>query len=147
MGKTENILTKEFFKKVINKAIREAGPKYTHSLEKNAPNLAIEELFFAFEILGRIKKLYAYLKPLAEELEKESHLNYSLHKLIYMRKDLLDRVLQDKKRYLIWGVWGERRYKAKENAGLDEFARKHQSYKVFQRIVTYRDIIAEREAA
>lgn len=72
---------------------------------------------------------------------------HTFHKLIYMRKDLLDRVLQNKERDLIWGVWGERRYKAKENAGLDEFAKKHQSYKVFQRIVTYRDIIAEREAA
>lgn len=63
------------------------------------------------------------------------------HKLIYMRKDLLDKILKDKEFDLIWGIWGERRYKAKGNAGLDEFAKKHQSYKVFQRVLTYRDII------
>lgn len=67
---------------------------------------------------------------------------HTFHKLIYIRKDLLDSVLQDKELDLIWGIWGERRYKAKENAGLHEFAEKHQSYKVFQSIVTYRDIIA-----
>jgi hypothetical protein len=72
---------------------------------------------------------------------------HTFHKLIYIRKDLLDRVLQDKGLDLIWGIWGERRYRDKENAGLQEFAQKNQSYKVFQRIDTYRDIMARREAA
>ena len=71
---------------------------------------------------------------------------HTFHELIYLRKDLLDRVLQDKGLDLIWGIWGERRYKAKENAGLDEFAKKYQSYKVFQSIVAYRDIIAGEKA-
>lgn len=72
---------------------------------------------------------------------------HTFHKLIYIRKDLLDKVLQDRGLDLIWGIWGERRYRDKENAGLREFSKKHQSYKVFQRIDTYRDIIARREAA
>lgn len=62
---------------------------------------------------------------------------HTYHKLIYIRKDLLDRILQDKKLKLIWGVWGERRYKDKKNIGLQEFAEKHQAYKVFQKIITY----------
>ncbi len=66
---------------------------------------------------------------------------HTFHELIYLRKDLLDKVLQDKGLDLIWGIWGERRYETKENTGLGEFAKKHQSYKVFQSVVTYRDII------
>ncbi|MDA8214222.1 MAG: ATP-binding protein [Nitrospiraceae bacterium] len=72
---------------------------------------------------------------------------HTFHKLIYIRKDFLDMILQDKGLDLIWGIWGERRYKAKGNAGLDDFAKKHQAYKVFQSIVVYQDIIAQREAA
>lgn len=72
MGEIKNVFTKDFYEKILNEAIHEAGPKYTPGLEKDAPNLEIEELVFAFEILGRTKKFYDYLKSLADELEKES---------------------------------------------------------------------------
>jgi hypothetical protein len=72
---------------------------------------------------------------------------HNFHKLIYIREDLLNKILQDKGLDLIWGIWGERRYRDKENAGLHEFAKSHQSYKVFQRVDTYRNIIAGRDAA
>jgi len=62
---------------------------------------------------------------------------HTYNKLVYLHKDLLDSYLQGQGLELIWGVWGERRFKSKENAGLHEFAEKHQSYKVFQRVVTY----------
>lgn len=70
---------------------------------------------------------------------------HTFHKLVYIRKDLIDRLLQDKGLDLIWGIWGERRYRDKGNAGLREFTKKHHSYKIFQIVVTYRNIIVERE--
>ena len=65
---------------------------------------------------------------------------HTFHKLTYMRKDLLDRFLQDREIELLWGIWGERRYKSKDNEGLHEFAKKYPSYKVYQDVITYRDL-------
>ncbi len=67
--------------KVLNKAIHEAGPKFTPGLEKDAPNLEIAELVFAFDILGRTRKFYEHLRSFAEELEKQSRLNYLISKI------------------------------------------------------------------
>jgi len=94
MGKAEDTLTKEFYEKAINKAIHEAGPKYTPGLEKGAPNLEIEELIFAFEILGRTKKLYADLKTMAEELKKESRLEYSISKISELKLSINNKSLK-----------------------------------------------------
>jgi hypothetical protein len=59
------------------------------------------------------------------------------HDLIFLRQDLLDHYLQEKKLCLLWVVWGERRFKSKNNEGLREFAEKHGHYKVFQEIKPY----------
>ena len=66
---------------------------------------------------------------------------HSYHKLIYLRKDLLDRFLKEERLDLIWGIWGERRYKSRSNYGLDEFAKGHKPYKVFQEVLSYKDVI------
>jgi len=66
----KDIFTKKYYEGVLNKAINEAGPKYTPGLEKNAPNLEIKELIFTFDILGRTKKFYEYLNTLSENLER-----------------------------------------------------------------------------
>lgn len=76
-----HVVTKEFYEKILNKAIQEAGPKYTPGLYKDAPNLEIEELLFTFDILGRTKKFYEYLRSLSDELRKENALNYSVPKI------------------------------------------------------------------
>jgi hypothetical protein len=67
---------------------------------------------------------------------------HTFYKLIYVRKDLLDKALLDNELDLIWSIWGERRFKSKANAGLEEFAKKYQSYKQFQTILTYRDVVS-----
>ena len=51
----KNVFPKDLYEKILNKAIHEAGPKYTPGLEKGAPNLEIKELIFTFDILGRTK--------------------------------------------------------------------------------------------
>src|SRR3990167_2142654 len=94
MSNINHVITKEFCEQTLNNAIHEAGPKYTPGCEKGAPNLEIEELMFAFDILGRTKKLYAYLKTLVEELEKESHLNYSISKILELRLDINKKCLE-----------------------------------------------------
>ena len=94
MSNINHVISKEFYEKTLNKAIHEAGPKYTPGLEKDAPNLEIEELIFAFEILGRTKKFYGYLKALAEELEKESSLNYSIFKISELKLGIDNKCLQ-----------------------------------------------------
>ena len=66
---------------------------------------------------------------------------HSFHKLIYVRKDLLDRLLQKKRLDLVWGIWGERRFKARSNYGLQEFAKVHQGYKVFQEVLSYKEVM------
>lgn len=65
---------------------------------------------------------------------------HSFHKLIYLRKDLLDTFLHEKGLHLIWGIWGERRYKSRHNYGLQEFAKGHEGYKVFQDVLSYQEI-------
>src|SRR5574337_1019125 len=94
MGNINHVITKEFCEKILNKAIREAGPKYTPGCERGAPNLEIEELIFSFDILGRTKKLYVYLKTLAEELEKESRLKYSISKISELKLGINKKCLQ-----------------------------------------------------
>jgi hypothetical protein len=66
---------------------------------------------------------------------------HSSHKLIYLRKDLLDRLLQKEKLDLIWGIWGERRFKSRHNYGLQEFAKDHEGYKVFQEVLSYKEVM------
>lgn len=66
---------------------------------------------------------------------------HSFHKLIYLRKDLLDRFLRKERLDLIWGIWGERRYKSKNNYGLQEFTKGHQGYKVFQEVLSYKEVM------
>jgi hypothetical protein len=68
-------------------------------------------------------------------------ISLGISRIGYMRKDLLDKFLREKAMDLVWGVWGERRFKSRNNVGLDEFAKKHKSYKVFQTVITYRNII------
>ncbi len=50
---------------------------------------------FAFDILGRTTKFYAYLKTLVEELEKESHLNYSISQILELRLDINKKCLEE----------------------------------------------------
>src|SRR3990172_3437882 len=88
MGNSNQVITRKFYEKVLSKAIDEAGPKYTPGLEKGAPNLEIEELVFAFEILGRTRKFYEHLRSLTEELEKESRLNYSISKIAELKLNI-----------------------------------------------------------
>ncbi|MFA6055240.1 MAG: hypothetical protein WC769_07705 [Thermodesulfovibrionales bacterium] len=66
---------------------------------------------------------------------------HSSHKLIYLRKDLLDRLLQKERLALIWCIWGERRYKSRNNYGLQEFAKGHGGYKVFQEVLSYKEVM------
>lgn len=66
---------------------------------------------------------------------------HSFHKLIYLRKDLLDRFLQKERLDLIWGIWGERRHKSRNNYGLQEFTKGHQGYKVFQEVLSYKEVM------
>jgi hypothetical protein len=62
---------------------------------------------------------------------------HTSHRLVYLRKDLLEKILQEKHLKLVWGVWGERGFKSRHNIGLDAFVKKHPAHKVFQKIVTY----------
>jgi len=52
-------------------------------------------------------------------------------KLIYLRKDLLEKYLKEKNKQLVWIIWGEREFKSKNNEGLEEFSEKHKHYKVY----------------
>lgn len=94
MGNANTILTTDFYKKILYKAIHEAGPKYTPGLEKGAPNLEIEELVFAFDVLGRTWKFYKHLRLLTEELEEENRLNYSIAKIIELKLGIAEKVLE-----------------------------------------------------
>lgn len=62
---------------------------------------------------------------------------HTSHHLIFIRRDLLNRYLKENKLCLIWGVWGEREFRSKNNEDLEEFAKKHKTYKVFQEIKSY----------
>jgi len=94
MSNINHVITKEFCEQTLNKAIHEAGPKYTPGCERGSPNLEIEELIFSFDILGRTKKLYVYLKNLAEELEKECRLKYSTSKISELKLGINKKCLQ-----------------------------------------------------
>lgn len=59
------------------------------------------------------------------------------HRLIYIRKDLLDRYLTKKKLGLIWAIWGERQFKCEESKELHEFMEKHKPQQVFKMIKVY----------
>jgi len=59
------------------------------------------------------------------------------HKLLFLRKDLLDRYLNENSYRLVWVIEGERQFKAYKNEGLDEYAKKHLPYKVFKEIKQY----------
>ena len=59
------------------------------------------------------------------------------HHLIFLRRDLLERYLQENNLRLLWAVWGERQFRSKNNEGLDEFAKEHRPYKAFQEIKSY----------
>lgn len=59
------------------------------------------------------------------------------HKLLFLRKDLLDRYLNENDYHLVWVIGGERQFKSIMNEGLDEFAEKHLPYKAFQEIKQY----------
>lgn len=66
---------------------------------------------------------------------------HTTHKLIYLRKDLLEKYLKRKRKQLIWIIWGERGYKAKDNEGLEEFSKKYGThYKAYKYIVSYSDL-------
>ena len=63
---------------------------------------------------------------------------HTMQKLFFFRKDLLDKFLKDHKYQLVWAIWGERQFKSRHNIGLEEFAKEHHAYKVFQEVLTYK---------
>ena len=62
------------------------------------------------------------------------------HKLVFLRKDLLDCYLEENGFILVWVIEGEREFKSIGNEGLDEFAEKYLTYKSFKEIKVYRYI-------
>ncbi len=66
---------------------------------------------------------------------------HTIQKLFFFRKDLLDKFLKDRKYQLVWAIWGERQFKSRHNIGLEEFAKEHHAYKVFQEVLTYKEIM------
>ena len=64
---------------------------------------------------------------------------HSGHKLIYMRQDLVNKYLNDRRLVLIWVIWGERRFWSKNHGELQEFAKTNKSYQVYKYIVVYND--------
>jgi len=57
---------------------------------------------------------------------------YTGHHLIYIRKDLLERYLEENDAELVWAIWGERRFRSKSLGELEEFSKEHGSAKPFQ---------------
>lgn len=68
---------------------------------------------------------------------------HTIQKLSFFRKDLLDKFLKDHKYKLVWAIWGEREFKSRHNIGLQEFAKEHDAYKVFQEVLTYKEIMGK----
>jgi len=62
------------------------------------------------------------------------------HKLVFLRKDLLDLYLEKNGYMLAWVIGGERQFKSIGNEGLDAFAEKYLPYKSFQEIKEYKDV-------
>lgn len=58
-------------------------------------------------------------------------------KAIYLRKDLLNKYLGDKKKSLVWIVWGERRFRSKDEGDLRKFTETHPHYKVYKKVEVY----------
>jgi len=54
------------------------------------------------------------------------------HKVIYLRKSLLDKYLKATKSSFVWVVWGERRFKSAKEEELRKFSEHHPHYKVFR---------------
>jgi hypothetical protein len=68
---------------------------------------------------------------------------HTIQKLFFLRKDLLDKFLKYRKYELVWAIWGERQFKSRHNIGLQEFAKEHDSYRVFQEVLTYKEIMGK----
>jgi len=58
-------------------------------------------------------------------------------KLVFLRRDLLDRFLRDKQMTLVWAVWGERETHYQTREALRSRSEAFVPYKVFQQIYTY----------
>ncbi|MBN3582995.1 hypothetical protein JYB64_11415 [Algoriphagus aestuarii] len=61
------------------------------------------------------------------------------HSLVYLRKDLLDKYLKDKKMKFVWAIWGERQLTFKTNERRTEFftANPFKDHQVFQKVIEY----------
>lgn len=61
------------------------------------------------------------------------------HSLVYLRKDLLDKYLKDKKMKFVWAIWGERQLTFKTNERRTEFFTAHpfKDHQVFQKVIEY----------
>jgi hypothetical protein len=81
--------------------------------------------------------MYDYKGRIASVSLDSGDLWHSGHKVIYLRQDLLDKYLQDKGKTLIWVIWGERRFKSKEEGELKSFSAKHSHYKVYRTTASY----------
>ncbi|NVM55358.1 MAG: hypothetical protein HWN66_16750 [Candidatus Helarchaeota archaeon] len=77
----QNKLTNDFYEKILNTAIHQAGPRYTPGVERGAPNLQIEELIFAFECLGRTQEFLKYLTNLHNALKKSWHRDFLISQI------------------------------------------------------------------
>lgn len=68
---------------------------------------------------------------------------HTIQELFFFRKDLLDKFLKDRKYQLVWAIWGERQFKSRHNIGLPDFAKEQEAYKVFQEVLTYKEIMGK----
>jgi len=59
------------------------------------------------------------------------------HKVIYLRKDLLDTYLKETKMSLVWIIWGERRFRSTDDGDYKKFSKKSSLYKVYKKVETY----------
>jgi hypothetical protein len=61
------------------------------------------------------------------------------HSFVYLRKDLLDKYLSEKKLKFIWAIWGEREVTFKTNERRHEFFTAHpfKEHQVFQKVIEY----------
>lgn len=60
------------------------------------------------------------------------------HKMVYLRKDLLNRYLHDNGLDLIWVIWGERCFRSKEHQDLEKFAKTNAHYRTYKYVVSYK---------
>ena len=61
------------------------------------------------------------------------------HSLVYIRKDLLNKFLSEKKLRFVWAIWGEREVTFKTNERRHDFFTAHpfKEHQVFQKIIEY----------